>query len=138
MAVKQPKLSDKEKEDYQALTQLIQDLYVAQGWDKRKIPFPMIASQIKNILAEHKDYKYAGITYTLNYMVNILELNLFTEESNGSILSLVPYYYQEAWDFCIKCAEIKKSVKGFDFTDDIRIVRVSGNRDKKVDEMDFS
>ena len=56
MATK-PKLSDKDKEDYVKLTQLIQDLYIQQGYDKRSIPFPMIASQIKNILSDNKDYK---------------------------------------------------------------------------------
>ena len=94
MAVKQPKLSDKEKEDYVKLTDLIQSIYVAQGWDKRKIPFPMIASQIKNILTEHKDYKYAGITYTLDYMVNILELNLLSSMilSSSTSMSIVIVY----------------------------------------------
>ena len=137
MATKQPKLSDKEKEDYQSLTQVIQDLYVAQGYDKRKIPFPMITSQVKNMMSEHKDYNYKAIQYVLEYMANILELNLFNEESNGSILSLVPYYYEEAREFCIKCAEIKKSVKDFNFDDEVRIVRISGNRDKKVEELSF-
>lgn len=136
MATAKPKLSDKDKEDYVKLTQLIQDLYIQQGYDKRSIPFPMIASQIKNILSDNKDYKYSGITYTLNYMVNTLELNLFNEESNGSILSLVPYYYNEARDFCIKCAEIKKLANEFDFTPNIRVVKV-GNRDKKIKEMEW-
>ena len=136
MATVKPKLSDKDKEDYVKLTDLIQDLYIQQGYDKRKIPFPMIASQIKNILSDNKDYKYSGITYTLNYMVNTLELNLFNEESNGSILSLVPYYYNEARDFCIKCAEIKKLASEFDFEDKVRVVKVE-NREKKVEEMSF-
>ena len=135
MATK-PKLSDKDKEDYTKLTKLIQDLYIQQGYDKRKIPFPMIASQIKNILSENKDYKYSGITYTLSYMVNTLELNLFNEASNGSILSLVPYYYNEARDFCFKCAEIKKLASEFDFTENIRVVKV-GNREKKIKFMEF-
>ena len=136
MATAKPKLSDEDKEDYVKLTDLIQNLYIQQGYDKRKIPFPMIASQIKNILSDNKDYKYSGITYTLNYMVNTLELNLFNEESNGSILSLVPYYYNEARDFCIKCAEIKKMASEFDFEDKVRVVKV-GNREKKVEEMEF-
>lgn len=136
MATAKPKLSDKDKEDYVKLTDLIQSLYIQQGYNKRSIPFPMITSQIKNILSDNKDYKYSGITYTLNYMVNTLELNLFNEESNGSILSLVPYYYNEAREFCIKCAEIKKLANEFDFTPNIRVVKV-GNRDKKIKEMEW-
>ena len=87
-------------------------------------------------MTEHKDYKYSAIKYVIEYMVNTLELNLFNEESNGSILSLVPYYYNEARDFCIKCAEIKKLANEFDFTPNVRVVKV-GNRDKKIKEMEW-
>ena len=138
MAVKQPKLSDKEKEDYKILTNYIQSLYIQQGFDKSDIKWVIMTSQIKNMMSENKSLTYAQLKYILWYMVEILELNLFNEEFNGSILNLVPYYIQEAKEFCLKCKDIRESVKGFDFSDDIRVVRVSGNRDKKVEEMDFS
>ena len=138
MAVKQPKLSDKEKEDYKILTNYIQSLYIQQGFDKSDIKWVIMTSQIKNMMSENKGLTYAQIKYILWYMVEILELNLFNEEFNGSILNLVPYYIQEAKGFCLKCKDIRESVKGFDFSDEIRVVRVSGNRDKKVEEMDFS
>ena len=138
MAVKQPKLSDKEKEDYKILTNYIQSLYIQQGFDKSDIKWVIMTSQIKNMMSENKGLTYAQIKYILWYMVEILELNLFNEEFNGSILNLVPYYIQEAKEFCLKCKDIRESVKGFDFSDEIRVVRVSGNRDKKVEEMDFS
>ena len=138
MAVKQPKLSDKEKEDYVRLTDYIQLLYVNQSYDKKDINWAILTAQIKNMMSDDKSLTYAQLKYILWYMVEILELNLFNEEFNGSILNLVPYYIQEAKEFCLKCKDIRESVKGFDFTDEIRIVRVSGNRDKKVEEMDFS
>ena len=138
MAVKQPKLSDKEKEDYVKLTDYIQLLYVNQGYNKKDIKWSILTAQIKNIMSDDKSLTYAQFQYVLNYMVSILELNLFNEEFNGSILNLVSYYIQEAKEFCLKCKDIRESVKGFDFSDDIRVVRVSGNRDKKVEEMDFS
>lgn len=131
------KLSDKDKEDYKSLNKLIQDIYLAEGYDKQSIPFPMLVSQIKNIMSDNKGYKYSGLEYTLNYMVNTLQLNLFSEESNGSILSLVPYYYNEAREFCIKCAEIKKIANEFDFDDTIKIVKC-GSRNRKVEEIDLS
>ena len=137
MAVKQPKLSDKEKEDYVKLTDYILELHLNQGFDKRDINWSIITKQIKNYMDEDKSLTYAQISYVLKYMVEILELNLFNEEFNGSILNLVPYYIQEAKEFCLKCKDIRESVKGFDFTDEIRIVRISGNRDKKVEEMSF-
>ena len=136
MANAKQKLSDKDKESYKSLLDYIQSIYLSEGYSKQSIPFAMLTSQIKNMMTEHKDYKYSAIKYVIGYMVNTLELNLFTEESNGSILSLVPYYYNEARDFCIKCAEIKKLANEFDFTPNIRVVKV-GNRDKKVEEMEF-
>ena len=135
MATK-PKLSDKDKEDYRALTDVIQNIYLKQSYDKKSIPWDLLTAQIRNMMVDHKEYKYSAIKYVLEYMVNTLELNLFTEESNGSILSLVPYYYNEARDFCIKCAEIKKLAKEFDFTPNVRVVKV-GNRDKKIKEMEW-
>ena len=135
MAVKQPKLSDKEKEDYTRLTDYIQLLYVNQSYDKKDINWAILTAQIKNMMSDDKSLTYAQLKYILWYMVEILELNLFNEEFNGSILNLVPYYIQEAKEFCLKCKDIRESVKGFDFTDEIRIVRVSGNRDKKISNL---
>lgn len=122
--------------DYTRLTDFIQNYYTQQGWSKRSIPFPMMMSQLKNMMNDHKNYNYSAILYVLNYMSNILQLNLLTEESNNSILSLVPYYYEEARSFCIKCAEIKKLAKEFDFSNNVKIVKV-GNREKKIEEMEF-
>jgi hypothetical protein len=133
---RQSKLTEKESNDYKELLQYIQSIYLQQGYSKQSIPFAMLTSQIKNMMTDHKEYKYSAIKYVLEYMVNTLELNLFNEESNGSILSLVPYYYNEAREFCIKCAEIKKLANEFDFTPNVRVVKV-GNRDKKIKEMEW-
>lgn len=136
MATKQPKLSDKEKEDYKLLTDYIQLLHVQQGFEKSDIKWAIMTSQIKNIMSDNKGLTYSQFKYILKYMVEILELNLFNEEFNGSILNLVPYYIQEAKEFCLKCKEIKKLASEFDFYENVRIVRV-GDRNKKVKEMEF-
>lgn len=136
MATKQPKLSDKDKEEYSKLLDYIQLLYLQQGYDKQQIPFKVITAQIKQIMSEDKSLNYAQIRYILWYMVDILEMNLFDESFNGTILNLVPYYINEAREFCIKCKEIKKLANEFDFDDSVRVVKV-GNRSKKVKEMEF-
>ena len=136
MATAKPKLSDKDKEDYSKLLDYIQSLYLQQGYTKQQIPFKVITAQIKQIMTEDKTLTYAQLSYILKYMVDILELNLFNEEFNGSILNLVPYYINEAREFCIKCKDIRKMASEFDFDDKIRIVKV-GNRNKKVEEMEF-
>ena len=136
MATKQPKLSDKDKEEYTKLTDYIQYLYIQQGIDKQKIPWKVITAQIKQIMTEDKTLTYAQVSYIIKYMVEILEMNLFDDSFNGTILNLVPYYINDAREFCLKCKEIKKLASEFDFSDDVRIVKV-GNRNKKVKEMEF-
>ena len=136
MATKQPKLSDKDKEEYTKLTDYIQSLYLQQGIDKQKIPWKVITAQIKQIMTEDKTLTYSQVSYIIKYMVEILEMNLFDDYFNGTILNLVPYYINEAREFCLKCKEIKKLASDFDFSDDVRVVKV-GNRSKKVKEMEF-
>lgn len=121
---------------YNKLLDYIQSLYLSQGYTKQQIPWKVITAQIKQIMTEDKTLTYAQVLYVIKYMVDILELNLFNEEFNGSILNLVPYYINEAKEFCIKCKEIKKLASEFDFEDSVRVVKV-GNRNKKVEEMSF-
>ena len=136
MATKQPKLSDKDKEEYSKLLDYIQSLYIQQGYNKQKIPFKVITAQIKQIITEDKTLTYAQVSYIIKYMVEILEMNLFDDSFNGTILNLVPYYINEAREFCIKCKDIRKMASEFDFEEKVRVVKV-GNRDKKVEEMEF-
>ena len=136
MAIKQPKLSDKDKEDYSKLTDYIQSLYLQQGIDKQKIPWKVITAQIKQIMTEDKTLTYAQVSYIIKHMVEILEMNLFDDSFSGTILNLVPYYINEAREFCLKCKEIKKLASDFDFSENVRVVKV-GNRSKKVKEMGF-
>jgi len=136
MATKQPKLSDKDKEEYAKLLEYIQSLYIQQGYDKQQIPFKVITAQIKQIMTEDKTLTYAKLSYIIKYMVEILEMNLFDDSFNGTILNLVPYYINEAREFCLKCKEIKKLASDFDFSENVRVVKV-GNRNKKVKEMEF-
>ena len=136
MATKQPKLSDKDKEEYSNLLAYIQSLYIQQGYDKQQIPFKVITAQIKQIMTEDKTLTYAQLSYIIKYMVEILEMNLFDDSFNGTILNLVPYYINEAREFCLKCKEIKKLASDFDFSENVRVVKV-GNRSTKVKEMEF-
>ena len=136
MATKQPKLSDKDKEEYSNLLAYIQSLYIQQGYSKPQIPFKVITAQIKQIMTEDKTLTYAQVSYIIKHMVEILEMNLFDDSFNGTILNLVPYYINDAREFCLKCKEIKKLASEFDFSENVRVVKV-GNRSTKVKEMEF-
>ena len=121
---------------YNKLLDYIQSLYLSQGYTKQQIPWKVITAQIKQIMTEDKTLNYAQLKYTLKYMVDILQMNLFDESFNGTILNLVPYYINEAREFCIKCKDIRKMASEFDFEDKVKVVKV-GNRSKKVKEMEF-
>ena len=136
MATAKPKLSDEDKESYKSLLNYIQSLYLSQGYTKQQIPFKVITAQIKQIMTEDKTLNYNQLLYVIKYMVDILEMNLFDDSFNGTILNLVPYYINEAREFCIKCKDIRKMASEFDFEDKVKVVRV-GNREKKVEEMEF-
>ena len=136
MATAKPKLSDEDKKSYKSLLDYIQSLYLSQGYTKQQIPFKVITAQIKQIMSEDKTLNYAQLLYVIKFMVDILEMNLFDESFNGTILNLVPYYINEAREFCIKCKDIRKMASEFDFEEKVRVVKV-GNRSKKVEEMEF-
>ena len=121
---------------YNKLNDYIQSLYLSQGYTKQQIPWKVITAQIKQIMSDDKTLNYAQLLYVIKYMVDILQMNLFNEEFNGTILNLVPYYINEAREFCIKCKQIKELAKEFDFSDNVKIVKV-GNREKKIEEMSF-
>ena len=135
MATAKPKLSDEDKKSYKSLLDYIQSLYLSQGYTKQQIPFKVITAQIKQIMTEDKTLNYNQLIYVIKYMVDILEMNLFDDSFNGTILNLVPYYINEAREFCIKCKDIRKKAKKKKKEKKVRIVKV-GNREKKIKEME--
>ena len=136
MATAKPKLSDEDKKSYKSLLDYIQSLYLSQGYTKQQIPFKVITAQIKQIMTEDKTLNYNQLIYVIKYMVDILEMNLFDDSFNGTILNLVPYYINEAREFCIKCKDIRKMASEFDFEEKIRVVKIRNNI-KKNEEMSF-
>ena len=136
MATAKPKLSDEDKKSYKSLLDYIQSLYLSQGYTKQQIPWKVITAQIKQIMTQDKTLNYNQLLYVIKFMVDILEMNLFDDSFNGTILNLVPYYINEAREFCIKCKDIRKMASEFDFEEKVRVVKV-GNREKKVEEMEF-
>lgn len=130
MATKK-KLSEKDSNDYKKLLKLINNIYINQGYDKKEIPFVMLTSQIKNMLKDNKNYSYSTIRYTLKYMYKTLELNLFNDKSNGSILALLPYYYIEAGEFCNNLINIKELIEDYDFNDEVKVSKI-GKRNRVI------
>ena len=129
------KYEPQESTDRRDYTDYIQKIYLDNGYDKSEIPWALIGAQTKNILSEHEIWSYATLQYILYYMYEVLELNLFTEESNGSILSLLPFYGIEAEKYFNQTKEIEKSIDEFDFNDNEIVIKKScgGKKKKYID-----
>lgn len=125
----------KENSDRLEYTDYIQRIYLENGYDKSEINWTLLMSQTKNILQEHEVWSYITLHYILYYMYEVLELNLFSEESNGSILSLLPFYGLEAEKYFNQTKEIEKSINEFDFTDNEIVIKKScgGKKKKYID-----
>lgn len=123
-----------DRRDY---TDYIVKVYTENGYDKSEIPWTLLMSQTKNILSEHEIWSYTTLQYILYYMYEVLELNLFTEESNGSVLSLIPFYGIEAEQYYNQCAEINKQVDKFEFNDDKVIIKKSSRPKSKYKIIDI-
>ncbi|MDD2496189.1 MAG: hypothetical protein PHE29_13485, partial [Tissierellia bacterium] len=67
--------------------------------------------------------------FTLQYMNEIAGVNLF-DGGQGSVLNLVPFYIDEAKDYYFELQEIKEAIKRFEFSDEVVVVKKSGNGDK--------
>ena len=123
--------------DRRVYTDYIVKIYTDNGYDKSEIPWQLIGAQTKNILKEHEVWSYLTLQYILYYMYEVLELNLFTEESNGSILSLIPFYGLEAEQYYNQCAEINKQVNEFEFNDNKIVVKKSNKAKSKYKMIDI-
>ena len=122
-------------------TDYIQSLYMEQGYSKGSINWALIGSQLSNLLKENITWKYSTIKYTLWYMKEIKEMNLF-DASQGSILNLVPFYVEEAKEYYYQTMEIKKELENFDFSEETKVViRKSKSKPTKprwVEEVDIT
>lgn len=132
----------KDNTDRLKLTDFILELFLEQGYDKTEINWNMICSQIKNLIESYTDYEdkpysYGGIKYCLGYMKDIESVNLFNDDSKGSILNLVPFYYNKSKQFWYECDRIKKLVKEVEFDDEIIVIKKSKRLPKNT-EIDLS
>lgn len=125
----------KKIDDYAKLINYIKEIYIKHEWKESDIPLAKIGTQLKSLMKDNPEYLYSAIQYTLWYMVEMEEMKLLQDDSD-SFVFLIPYYYEKAKAFNIQCREIKKLAEEFDFSDNIRVVKV-GNRNKKIDYMSF-
>ena len=111
------------------LLDYIQEIYVNNGTDKHNINWKLITSVLKNMMEENVDLTYGGIQYTLWYIKEIKELNLFGDKSN-TILWAVPFYYMEAQNYYNETESIENKIDEWEFNDKSLIIKQSKNINK--------
>ena len=114
--------------DRRVATDYIVTLFTEKGIGEARIPWDLIGSQMKNLLDEHQDWNYMTLYYIMWYMHDILEMDLI-DKKTLSPLNLVPYYYLEAKEYYLECAEINKNINEFVIKDPI-VMKASANKQK--------
>ena len=125
------KYKPQEGTERREFTDYIQMIYINSGWNKYSINWSMVCSQASNILNEHPKWTYDTLLYILQYMNEVLGLQLVTKESNYSPLSLVPFYATEAEEYFIQTQDIEDKINSFDFNTEVKIVKNINRQYKK-------
>lgn len=132
------KYEPKKDTDRRDFTDYVQKIYLDNGYDKSEINWTLIMSNAKNILDSHKEWTYCTLQYILGYMYEVLELNLFSEESN-TVLSLVPFYGLEAEKYYNDTQEIEEKIDAFEInTEVVTIKKKSDHKSKKFKPIDLT
>lgn len=128
---KKKQLEEKEnnKTPRQLLMDRLDELY------NHNCPFGMVCSQIKQ-MEDLYGYKPSGILYTINYMVEMEQIDW--KEDNG--IGLVKYYYTKAQNYYLQQLAMKKSIQEFNFDeiDTIVVKKDFSKKNTKVKEIDIS
>lgn len=119
------------------LTDWIQNYYIRCGWDKNDINWNMITAQIKN-MEDKYNYTDLGLLYTMWFMSSIKDIYLLNDCDNGSILNLIPFYYDSAQTYYKRDKELEKIYSEYDFKDEIRVIDKSDYvQERKKLNIDF-
>jgi hypothetical protein len=98
---------DEQAEQYKNLIDYICKLYDI------KAPSILMVSQIKNFKEDY-GYSYMGMQTTLHYFYELQDGNN-VEDSNG--VGIIPFVYDDAYNFYLECKEIKYDMQDMQDTD---------------------
>lgn len=126
-----------EGSDLRKLTDYIQKLYILNGIDKNRINWEMIIKQAKNIIANQEgNYNYLTLAYTLWYMVEVAQVNIY-DYKEGSILNLVPYYIREANAYYNEIQSVSISARTVELDEQPIIVKINNTSRNKFKKITF-
>jgi hypothetical protein len=113
---------------YRKLTDYLQEIYLQTvGYEP---PWALFMTQIKDI-KKHYDINYDTILLVLKYMIQIEGIDITDKDTLG----LVPYYVDKANQYIERYKEIRKTIKDFQYDEQIVTIKINNqNRKHKKNE----
>lgn len=121
-------LNEDDKILYRKLTDYLQEIYLQTvGYEP---PWALFMTQIKDIKKNY-DINYDVILLVLKYMIQIEGIDITDRDTLG----LVPYYVDRANQYIERYKEIRKTVKDFQYNEQIVTIKTNNqNRRHKKNE----
>ena len=121
-------LNEDDKILYRKLTDYLQEIYLQTvGYEP---PWALFMTQIKDI-KKHYDINYDVILLVLKYMIQIEGIDITDKDTLG----LVPYYVDKANQYIERYKEIRKTIKDFQYDEQIVTIKTNNqNRKHKKNE----
>ena len=121
-------LNEDDKILYRKLTDYLQEIYLQTvGYEP---PWALFMTQIKDI-KKHYDINYDTILLVLKYMIQIEGIDITDRDTLG----LVPYYVDKANQYIERYKEIRKTIKDFQYDEQIVTIKTNNqNRKHKKNE----
>lgn len=121
-------LNEDDKILYRKLTDYLQEVYLQTvGYEP---PWALFMTQIKDI-KKHYDINYDTILLVLKYMIQIEGIDITDKDTLG----LVPYYVDKANQYIERYKEIRKTIKDFQYDEQIVTIKTNNqNRKHKKNE----
>jgi hypothetical protein len=121
-------LNEDDKILYRKLTDYLQEIYLQTvGYEP---PWALFMTQIKDI-KKHYDINYDTILLVLKYMIQIEGIDITDKDTLG----LVPYYVDKANQYIERYKEIRKTIKDFQYDEQIVTIKINNqNRKHKKNE----
>lgn len=121
-------LNEDDKILYRKLTDYLQEIYLQTvGYEP---PWALFMTQIKDIKKNY-DINYDVILLVLKYMIQIEGIDITDRDTLG----LVPYYVDKANQYIERYKEIRKTIKDFQYDEQIVTIKINNqNRKHKKNE----
>ena len=115
------KKEEPEKEELKILKDYIQSLF------GKEVNWPLVMKQIKNYVEEN-NFSYSGIRKSLHWFYDIQKNPLNAAEFKKRGLALIPFIYNQAYDYYAKLHQIEVNNQGYNLKSTWETVTIKSPR----------